>query len=136
MRTVTLSGSFFDHTLNDVESVQFVANLLEISEYQVFHLGYEDWYGKKLSDRAMDYRFINYLEDEIVPLWVWNFVQAVIEKYQQDTLDPSEYGIEPKVLSEQERRKGWLYVAVIFGAIIFYCWWLSTVEPYVEMSFG
>ena len=136
MRTLNISDGLYDHTLSDVEAVQFVANLLEIPEYQVFHLAYEGWFGKKLSNRSMDYRFNNYLEDEIVPLWVWNFVQSVLDKYQKHNLDPIEYGIEPKVLSKLDRWKGWLYLAVFSGAIVFYCWLLSTIEPYVEMSFG
>lgn len=113
-----------------------MANLLEISEYRVFHLAYENWYGKKLSNRSMDFRFNNYLKDEIVPFWVWHFVQSVSEKYQKNKFDPREYGIEPNVLSKLDRWKGWIYFAVITGVIVFYCWFLSTIEPYVEMSFG
>jgi len=136
MRTLTLSNRLYDYTLNEVEAVQFVANLLEIPEYQVFHLAYENWNGKKLSNRSMDFRFNNYLENEIVPFWVWHFVQSVSDKYQNHNLDPLEYGIEPNAHSKLDRWKGWLYLAVISGAVVFYCWFLSTVEPYVEMSFG
>ena len=136
MRTLTFSDGSDDHTLDDVQAVQFVANLLEISEYKVFHLAYENWFGKKLSDRSMDYRFDNYLEDDIVPLWVWDFVQSVFEKYQKKILDPREFGIEQKVLTGTDRWVGFLYVAIFSLVIVLYCWLLSNVEPYVEMSFG
>ncbi len=136
MRTLTLTTRLYNYTLNDAEAVQFVADLLEIPEYQLFHLAYENWYSRKLSNRLMDYRFNNYLENQTVPFWVWHFVQSVFNKYQKNNLDPREYGIETNVLSKLDRWKGWLYIAIFSGLVVFYCWFLSKVEPYVSMSFG
>lgn len=136
MRTLTVAGSWQNYTLNDVEAVRFASGILDISEYQVFKLAYREWFRKDLSDHTMEYRFDNYIEDEVVPLWVWNFVQKVIDKHEKGELDPTEYGIKRRTLSETHRKLRWLYVLlfIIFG--LCYCWMLTQIPPYVEMSFG
>ncbi len=136
MRKFTISDGLYDFTLNDVEAVQFVANLLEISEYRVFHLAYENWFSKKLSNQSMDFSFNKYLKSDIIPFWVWNFVKSVLDKYQEHNLDPMEYGIEPNIPGKFDRLKGWLFLTILLGLVGLYCWWLSTLDPYVEMSFG
>jgi hypothetical protein len=63
MRSVTISKGKKPLTFNEIEAVQFVAQFLEVSEYEVFQLAFNDWYGKRMNNMTMDYRFENYLDE-------------------------------------------------------------------------
>ena len=136
MRSITISKGHKPLTFNEVEAIQFVAQFLEVSEYEVFQLAHKDWYGKRMIDTTMNYRFENYMEDAVVPFWVWNFVKGVIEKYEKDQVNPSDYGIEPTVLTKSQKKLGWLYLIGVILFALFYCWIVSQVEPNIQINFG
>jgi hypothetical protein len=128
MRSITITKDGKTLTFNEIEAVQFAAHFLEVSEYEVFQLGYNDWYGRRMTDKTMDYRFENYLEEDIVPFWVWNFAKGVIEKYAIDQVSKADYGIKLKVLTRSQKIMGWL---IVLGVILFsflYSWLASRVQ--------
>ena len=120
MRSVTITKKGKPLTFNEVEAVQFVGQFLEVSEYEVFQLAYKDWYGKRMTSGTMDYRFENYLDEDVVPFWVWTFVKGVIKKYEQDEVKRTDYGIETKILTMPQKIMGWfIFLGVVLFAIIF-----------------
>ena len=129
MRSVTIKKGKKPLTFNEIDAVQFVAQYLEVSEYEVFQLAFSDWYGKRMNKRTMDYRFENYLDEEVVPFWVWTFAKEVIEKYEGDQIDPADYGIEPMVLTRSQKTIGWLIVLGISVFAILYCWLAINFQP-------
>jgi hypothetical protein len=110
MRSVTIKKGKKSLTFNEIDAVRFVAQFLEVSEYEVFQLAYSDWYGKRMNNRTMDYRFENYLSEDVVPFWVWTFTKGVIQKYEKDEVKRTDYGIDPKILTRSQKIVGWLIV--------------------------
>ena len=110
MRSVTIKKGKKPLTFNEIDAVRFVAQFLEVSEYEVFQLAYSDWYGKRMNNRTMDYRFENYLSEDVVPFWVWTFTKGVIQKYEKDEVKRTDYGIDPKILTRSQKIVGWLIV--------------------------
>ena len=129
MRSITIKKGRKALTFNEVEAVRFVAQFLEVSEYEVFQMAFNDWYGKRMDNRTMDYRFENYLDEDIVPYWVWLFTKDVIEKYETDQVDPAVYGIEPMVLTRSQKNIGWLIIIGISIFALLYCWVAINFQP-------
>lgn len=122
MRSITITKNDKPLSFNEVEAVQFVGQFLELSEYEVFQLAYNDWYGKRMEDSLMGYRFENYIDEDVVPFWVWTFTKGVIKKYEKEEIDPADYGITPKILTRPEKIKGWLIVLGVAFIALLYTW--------------
>lgn len=90
--------------------MRFVAQFLEVSVYKVFQLAYSDWFDKRMNNRTMDYRFENYLSEDVVPFWVWTFTKGAIQKYEKDEVKQTDYGINHKILTRFPKIVGWLIV--------------------------
>ena len=129
MRSVTISKGKKPLTFNEIEAVQFVAQFLEVSEYEVFQLAFNDWYGKRMNNMTMDYLFENYLDEDVVPFWVWTFAKGVIKKYEKDEVFPADYGIEPMVLNRSQKIKGWLIVVGVAAFALLFSLLARTVQP-------
>ena len=129
MRSVTITKGKKPLTFNEIEAVQFVAQFLEVSEYEVFQLAFNDWYGKRMNNMTMDYRFENYLDEDVVPFWVWTFAKGVIQKYEKDEVVPIDYGIEPTVLTKSQKIKGWLIVIGVGLFALLFSLLARTVQP-------
>ena len=129
MRSVTISKGKKPLTFNEIEAVQFVAQFLEVSEYEVFQLAFNDWYGKRMNNMTMDYLFENYLDEDVVPFWVWTFAKGVIKKYENDEVLKVDYGIEPKVLNRSQKIKGWLIVVGVAAFALLFSLLARTVQP-------
>ena len=55
MRSITITKKDKPLSFNEIEAVQFVSQFLEVSEYEVFQLAFNDWYGKRMAESTMDY---------------------------------------------------------------------------------
>ena len=54
---------------NDVQTVVDTAAVLHVSEFDVFHLAYEKWFGQPAPNTEIDKEFNHYMKREIVPMW-------------------------------------------------------------------
>jgi len=69
-RPVSSSGKDGDQHL-----VGYVAQLMEISEFELFKRAWESWYAEEIDDAGIEPYFNKYLDFEEVPFWVRNFVR-------------------------------------------------------------
>ena len=122
MRSITITKDFKPLTFNEIEAVQFVGQFLEISEYEVIQLAHNHWYGKKITESRINYLFENYIDEEIIPFWVWSFVKDVIKKYEKNEINPTDYGITPIVLTRRQKIVGWLIVLGVALLSFLYSW--------------
>ncbi len=58
-----------------VDCVIRAANHLDLSEFEVFRLAYEDWFGRKPSDSLIERDFSEYLKTDFVPFYVAHFAR-------------------------------------------------------------
>ena len=68
--------------------VGYVAQLMEISEFELFRRAWEAWHGEKIGDAGIEPHFNRYLDFNEVPFWVRSFVRdflsdEVIEKERE-----------------------------------------------------
>lgn len=79
----------------DVADVLASASLLEVSEYRVFEMAFEAWFGRKVGDDAarLDRHFFAYLYRDAVPPWVRAFCRDVARRGRSGDFDPARYGI-------------------------------------------
>lgn len=79
----------------DLPSVVQVATLLRVSEFEVFRLAYQQWFGHPPRELALKAPFQHYLQSAMVPAWVRSFVRQVLALQQRGQLDPTTFGITP-----------------------------------------
>ncbi|MCP5419464.1 MAG: hypothetical protein H6969_03065 [Gammaproteobacteria bacterium] len=79
----------------DLETVVGTASALHITEFDVFRLAYENWFGCPAESQVLDTEFSRYMNQAIAPLWVRSFTRRVRQSALKGRLDLREYGIEP-----------------------------------------
>ncbi|MDP7539418.1 MAG: hypothetical protein QF726_02980 [Alphaproteobacteria bacterium] len=79
----------------DVATVLESASLLEVSEYRIFEMAYEAWFGRKVDNNAklLDRQFFAYLHRDSVPPWVRSFCRDLTRRGRAPGFDPARYGI-------------------------------------------
>ena len=97
----------FDQDLRpDILSVLDAAAILDITEYELFRLAYERWYGEQVDENALEPFFVAYMFKDVVPLWVRYFSRLVHRRSQLGTLDAKELGVDSRLRTPQMVRRG------------------------------
>lgn len=63
------------------------ANILQVGEFQLLQLAYEDWHGKSMSSELSDRLFRAYMMQGEVPVWARHYARWVIRQDEIDALD-------------------------------------------------
>lgn len=88
--------SKFSTTVNsDVQSVVNAASILHVSEFEIFRLAYQNWFGHLAVREEIDSFFHHYVDEAVVPMWVRDFSRRILQLYEEDRLDVHKFGIEP-----------------------------------------
>ncbi len=79
----------------DVATVLESASLLEVSEYRIFEMAYEAWFGRKVDNNAklLNRQFFAYLNRDSVPPWVRSLCRDLARRGRAPGFDPARYGI-------------------------------------------
>jgi hypothetical protein len=80
---------------SDVQTVVDTASVLHVSEFDVFRLAYEKWFGHPAANAEIDKDFTQYMNREIVPMWVRAFTRQVRKLSGEGPLNMRDFGIEP-----------------------------------------
>ena len=113
---------------DDAEAVNFVAGLLEISEFRLFEIAYVNWFGSEATKKAMDGFFGSYLKSGLVPFWLRDMVRKMICKYRNGNLAPIEFGIKP-CAGRSKRGLGWILVGLLGFVVFAIVWGSATFKP-------
>jgi hypothetical protein len=114
---------FFDEKKmsSDVADVLEAAALLEVTEFQLFHLAYRRWYGTEIGDDGLERYYLPYMFHSRVPPWVRALAREVIAAADADGLDPKTYGVLPRPVSMDMYNRGlryFLWITVIMGTLL------------------
>ena len=104
---------------DDAEAVSFVAGLLDISEFRLFEIAYENWFGCEATKRTMDGFFGSYLTSGFVPFWLRNMVRTIISEHRQGNLTPSRFCVDQPCVSRARARLGWVLVGFFYFLVFF-----------------
>ncbi len=77
----------------DIENVLQISALLEIREFDFFHLAYQWWFDQSPNDRILERYFVRYMFNQIVPYWVRNYCRMLLELHSQGKLNRDQLGI-------------------------------------------
>jgi hypothetical protein len=79
----------------DVSQVLDAAALLQITEFRLFELAYQLWYGRDASEKSIEQYFVPYMFRAVVPFWVRQLCRRILEADAKGELDPVQFGLEP-----------------------------------------
>jgi hypothetical protein len=79
----------------DAQAVINTASLLHISEFEVFQLAYQRWFGYLAQHHEIDVLFSCYLIKANVPLWVRAFTRQINQLQAENRLDGRVFGLQP-----------------------------------------
>ena len=110
-----------DQERMDIARIQLSAQLLQISEFRFFQLAYEQWYGRELDEKTMEYIFAGYILKNEMPHWARHLSRIVTTRYFEGNLDPHEFNINcPAPPVDHEKKAPVHTVIMTFIYIIFY----------------
>lgn len=115
--------SYNDHASPAIRHLVETAEILAVSEADVFRLAYRHLYERELSEALLDQLFGAYLKRGELPGWVRSYCQRVLGKAATATpgFDPREFGVDsPRRIAS---RDGQFASFVTFAAFVVF-WWL------------
>lgn len=105
----------------DVADVLEAAALLQVTEFELFHIAYRRWHGVDIGDDGIERYYLPYMFKKQVPSWVRHLAREVIHRADKDALDPRAFGVMPKPLTMDMYNRGlraFLWIAVIMGTLL------------------
>ncbi len=97
----------FDENLPpDIEDVLQAAAVLDVTEYELFHLAYLRWHGQRAEEQLLERRFAAYMFRRRVPVWVRHFARLVHSQNARGELDPVALGVARLPRTRQMVRRG------------------------------
>ena len=67
---------------NTEQAVSFAANILEISEYELFCIAWHEWHGQEPNQDDIDQEFGAFLDCGSVPFYVASYVRNILSDDQ------------------------------------------------------
>ena len=112
----TISASRLDFLIDDeTKLIGFISAVLQISEYELFRIAYQNWFNRPIPEKRLDILFKDYLANNSTPYWVNDFVRKAHEDFKAGKLNYKDYGIRRRVCDRRSKIKGWL---ITFSLII------------------
>jgi hypothetical protein len=68
----------------DASVVTLAANLLDVSEFEIFRASYKSWYCDEGSNALLERRFGEYLKHGDLPFWVRHFSREQLSQERED----------------------------------------------------
>ncbi len=119
-----------EHLLDDGDAISVAAALLQVSEFQLFHIAYFLWFGTRIPDSKMEKFFCGYMFQNIVPFWVRNTARKVMGRASEGALDPREFNVEPPRKDPELKRQGMLYSALFVAIFLLILHLTLTFTPF------
>ena len=89
----TISASRLDFLIDDeTKLIGFISAVLQISEYELFRIAYQNWFNRPIQEKRLDILFKDYLADNSTPYWVNDFVRKAHEDFKAGKLNYKDYG--------------------------------------------
>ena len=102
----------------DIRIVLEAAAILDITEWDLFHLAYRRWHGRRADDEMMEPFFVAYMFQKVVPVWVRHFSRLVERLDTRGELDANKLGVKFLPRSRHMVSRGMRY-AVTIGLVVF-----------------
>lgn len=108
-----------EHTIaQDTREVLAASSLLEITEFHLFELAYQRWFGRQGKERELEAWFARYMFAARAPFWVRQFCREVATMDSRGALDPLEFGVHPRVVPDTPLRRVLRHVSVMLMVVV------------------
>ncbi|PIW26573.1 MAG: hypothetical protein COW30_14275 [Rhodospirillales bacterium CG15_BIG_FIL_POST_REV_8_21_14_020_66_15] len=77
---------------DDARAVRAAAAILNLSEYDLFQLAFERWWGRPPRNGELEPAFVAFLFDQGTPHWARHFARRVLDEAEAGTLDRAALG--------------------------------------------
>lgn len=101
----------------DVSQVLDAAALLQVTEFRLFQIAYQSWYGRAASEKSIERYFVPYMFRAVVPFWVRQLCRHVLTADARGVLHPEEFGVTPRQTVTLRPKDYCLRVLAVGGAI-------------------
>lgn len=109
--------TFFSYDDDDIEQdaldVLSASSVLEITEFHLFELAYERWFGEPPLQEKLESVYTLYMFRANAPFWVRQYCREVLTREKNGMLDPTEFGVFPAPHSQTMFQRGLGYGMVI-----------------------
>jgi hypothetical protein len=107
-----------DNIEQDALDVLSASAVLEITEFHLFELAYERWFGEPPIEEKMESVYSRYMFRASAPFWVRQFCREVMARDEMGVLDPKEFGVFPMPESETMVNRGLRYGMIILFVML------------------
>jgi hypothetical protein len=63
----------------DAEQVVYTATVLNVSEFRLFELAYQDWFGETGAEASLEAAYMAYVVCGTTPIWVRNYARKTLQ---------------------------------------------------------
>ena len=92
---------------------------LDTTEFKLFELAYEDWYGHLCNNKVMENYFSPYMFQNIVPFWVRAFCRKVMAFNDEPESVQSAFGLSMFKATRGTRMFGFIYAFTLVVCLVF-----------------
>lgn len=127
----TISASRLDFLIDDeTKLIGFISAVLQISEYELFRIAYQNWFNRPIPEKRLDILFKDYLANNSTPYWVNDFVRKAHEDFKAGKLNYKDYGIQRRVCDRRSKIKGWLITFFLIILMLLYSIMITRYPSY------
>ena len=127
----TISACRLDILVDDeAKLIGFAASALQISEYDLFRLAYQNWYDHPISEKRLDSLFKDYLAHGTAPYWVNDFARKAHDKFKAGKLNYKDYGIKRRVCDRKTKITGWIIITFLIILLSIYSYLITGYPSY------
>jgi hypothetical protein len=103
----------------DVQDIVKTASILHISEFEVFQLAYQNWFGHSAASHEIDVSFGRYMDTALAPIWVRAFTRRIGQLHSEGCLNLRELGIKsPAPATPGSAIRGVMALAFITAIVV------------------
>lgn len=127
----SISACRLDLLLDDeAKLIGFISAVLQISEYELFRIAYQNWFNRPIPEKRLDILFKDYLANNSTPYWVNDFVRKAHEDFKAGKLNYKDYGIKRRVCDRRSKIKGWLITFFLIILMLLYSIMITRYPSY------
>jgi hypothetical protein len=95
-----------DEVPQDARDVLAASAILQITEFRLFELAYLHWFGTSVCESHIERYYTGYMFASRAPFWVRQYCRDVLERNDENRLDPREFGVYPRQESDTMAKRG------------------------------
>ena len=127
----TISAARLDFLIDDeTKLIGFISAVLQISEYELFRIAYQNWFNRPIPEKRLDILFKDYLANCSTPYWVNDFARKAHEKFLAGELNYKDYGIKRRICDRRSKIKGWIIISSLLIFLSIYSYLISRYVSY------